>query len=218
MFTQLFLLGRIYNSPIAISVIVNQLSDLFDLNKCLGTGRDCLLAYQVGETAFGETVFGETAFGDVLFSLLPSESQVIITSYEFQCCCNITGWKTYIKPKNEGLYIITFQVWRPLQMNGCYELVGANRFVNIESGIINKTPDPSDVIAAQPGDVVGFYNSFGPIRHFGIQLDRTHNASVWYYTSSITDQNIRGEPECPLSMASISSTNAGPIVTAIVSK
>ena len=80
---------------------------------------------------------GETAFGNVLFSTLPSEIQVIITSYEFQCCCNITAWRMYIKPENEGFYIITFQVWRPLQMNGCYELVGANRFTINGNGIIN---------------------------------------------------------------------------------
>ena len=174
---------------------------------------------------------GETAIREVLFSILPSESQVIITSYEFQCCCNITAWKTYIKPENEGLYIVTFQVWRPLQMNGCYKLVGENKFEIIGSGIVNKTPDPSDIIAAQPGDVMGYYNSFSPIlkstnidNNFGIHLDRTHNASVWYHTCSNSDHNIRGGPECPLAITkvadrtSISSTNAGPILTAIVSK
>ena len=179
------------------------------------TGKDCLPAYQVEGLAFR----------DVLYSVLPSESQVIITSYEFQCCCNISAWKTYIKPENEGLYIITFQVWRPLQVNGCYKLVGANRFEIIGSGTVNESPDPSDVITAQPGDVVGYYNLFSELfqstnfnSNFGIHLDRIHNASVWYHTRSNNDNNITGGPQCPLLMTSISSTNAGPIVTAIVSK
>ena len=65
---------------------------------------------------------------------------------------------------------------------------------------------------------MGFYNPFSPLRDFGIHLDRTHNASVWYHTHSYIDRNRRGETECPLSITSISSTNTGPIVTAIVSK
>ena len=98
-------------------------------------------------------------------------------------------------------------------MNGCYELVGANRFEIVESGILNESPDRSDIITAQPGDVVGYYNSFSQIfqsnniiSNFGIHLDRVHN-------DNDSDYNITGVPECPLAMTSISSTNAGPIVT-----
>ena len=97
---------------------------------------------------------------------LPSHSQAIITTYQFGCCGSITAWLTHVQPgggkcKN-GAYDIFFQLWRPsstMQDSGCYSLVGENRFTSIFFGdddLVSETPQPSNIISVQPGDVVGY--------------------------------------------------------------
>ena len=110
-----------------------------------------------------------------------------------------------------------------MQDNGCYNLVGENRFTNITlniSGLVSETPEPSNIISVQPGDVVGYY-TFSQIEANdddgeGIQLNRRYsNDSIWY--ANINGASTMGEPDCPFPVGHgrilTSLTNAGPILT-----
>ena len=88
---------------------------------------------------------------------LSSTTHVIISSYVFECCGSITAWQTYFEPADDSrIYSISFQVWRPSPLdNECYSLVGENIFTIISIGLVSETPEPSDILTVQPGDVVG---------------------------------------------------------------
>ena len=170
---------------------------------------------------------------------LPSGSQAIITTYEFECCGDVTAWQTYVQPggggHRNGAYDIFFQVWRPsptMQSNGCYSLVGENRFTSIRFGNkdpVSETPEPSNIISVQPGDVVGYYtfsrddpdNSDSQ----GIQLDTDYTDDVVWYLADFTPDSITSEAtNCPLPVGDesdrflTSSTNAGPVLSVSISK
>ena len=54
--------------------------------------------------------------------------QAIVPTYTFQCSGRVTEWRACVEPgdnENEQYYI-QFQVWRPTNINECYELVGYN--------------------------------------------------------------------------------------------
>ena len=196
----------------------------------LGTAQDCLQA--AGEAQF--------PFRDDNGSpRLPSGSQAIITSYQFGCCGDITAWLTYVQPGGgmvrNGVYDIFFQVWRPspaVQDNRCYSLVGENRFTSIflgDGGLVSETPKPSNIISVQPGDVVGYYtfsrddpdNTWSQ----GIQLETDYTDDIVWYLADFTPDSITLEAtNCPLPVGDgpdsilTSSTNAGPVLTASISK
>ena len=158
---------------------------------------------------------------------LPSNTQAIITSYKFGCCGRITEWQTYVQPGGRGLqYSISFQVWRKssaMDDNGCYSMVGENRFPRImlgEGGLVSETPEPSNIIAVQPGDVVGYYTLAGN-GNGGIQLDRSNSDDiVWYHKQNVSNcasdncPNPGTQPEVML----ISSTNAAPVLSVSIGK
>ncbi len=118
---------------------------------------------------------GVIPFGDIatesLINQLQNIRQIIVTSYQFQCCGTITRWQTYVYPlgpnHRDGVYSIIFQVWRPSTPgadDGCYYMVGQDSYENIvllegTGGLVNRTvPQPSQ-LTVQPGDVVGFFVS-----------------------------------------------------------
>ena len=73
---------------------------------------------------------------DINGPILPSGTQAIVTSYQFNCCGDISAWEAAVFPNGganhaRGAYNINFQVWRPsptVETDGCYSLVGENRF------------------------------------------------------------------------------------------
>ena len=165
---------------------------------------------------------------------LPSGSQAIVTSYQFGCCGNIIAWQTYVQPgggrHRNGAYDIFFQVWRPsptVQDDGCYSLVGENRFTSIflgDGGLVSETPEPSNIISVQPEDVVGYYtfsrSEPNNSRQEGIQLNTSYSSdTVWYYANSDTNPLPIGTSDCPLPIGRetdrilTSSTNAGPVLS-----
>ena len=168
-------------------------------------------------------------------SRLPSKIQAIVTSYKFTCCGNITEWRTYVEPKGRkhrtGAYDITFQVWRPsptVIVDGCYSLVGENRFTSIRlggGGLVSETPETSSVIAVQPGDVMGYYtlsrNDPQNRKTEGIRMVNRFSDSVWYHTGSI---DIDRAPNCPYPVGTqsngvlMSSTNAAPVLSVSLCK
>ena len=114
----------------------------------------------------------------------------------------------------------------------CYGLVGENVFTRITlggGGLVSETPEPTNRITVQPGDVVGYFtfSRSNPQDRDGegIQLDTNfRDEAVWYHTS--TDPIMgRGDPAvCPFPVGSQSdrilrsSTNAGPVFSVGVCK
>ena len=194
----------------------------------LGTAQDCLQAE-------GEE---QLPFRDENSPPLPRGSQAIITTYQFGCCGDITAWQTYVQPggfqHSHGVYDIFFQVWRPsptVQSNGCYSLVGENRFTSIlldDSGLVSETPEPSNIISVRPGDVVGYYTfsrrAEDNSNSQGIQLDTDYADIVWYLADFDTNPNTMGASNCPLPVGDgpdrilTLSTNAGPVLSVSISK
>ena len=191
----------------------------------LGSAQDCLQAAEGEQLPFRDNNSSPR---------LPSGSQAIITTYQFGCCGDITSWQTYVQPGG-GLHIfraydIFFQVWRPsptVQSNRCYSLVGENKFTRIflsNGGLVSETPEPSNIISVQPGDVVGYYtfSRLDPDNSDmeGLQLDRSRpNDNVLFlpYTmgvSTICEVSVEDGGGRTL----ISSTNAGPILSVSLSK
>ena len=127
--------------------------------------------------------------------ILPNGRQAIVTSnrYQFQCCGDITAWQAYMQPggggHENGAYTIHFQVWRPSPTvdsdgGGCYSLVGENRFTSITliSRAVSETPDPTNIISVQPGDVVGYYVlSSRNNDDQGVQMDSGDDSINIYY-------------------------------------
>ena len=170
---------------------------------------------------------------------LPTEIQAIITTYKFGCCGNITLWQTYVhsgrRPQKRD-YDFTFQVWRPsptVQDNGCYSLVGENRFTNImidHDGLVSEAPKPSNIISVHPGDVVGYYTfsrgNRNNMRNVGIQLDTSLTGnSVWYYAGAIdSDPLTMGASNCPFPVGTgserilRSSVDVRPVLSVSISK
>ena len=199
-------------------------------NLLLGSAQDCLQA--AGKTPL--------PFRDENGSpRLPSGSQAIITSFQFGCCGDITAWQTYVRPKRRRhrnrAYDIFFQVWRPsptVQDNGCYSLVGENRFTSITFGNndpVSETPEPSNIISVQPGDVLGYYtfsrDDEDNIGSQGIQLDTDYtNDTVWYLSDFDTNLITMGSSNCPLPVGEgpdsilTSSISAGPVLSVSISK
>lgn len=170
-------------------------------------------------------------------------NQAIISSYEFKCCGKITEWgaDVYSNPVRDNedddsdsddgnvvtqTFNIQFQVWRPsptVESDGCYSLVGENRFtsISLQTGVIRETPLVPQQIAVQPGDIVGFrlegeYPSANP----GVVLDSSYsNESVWYGN---IDGITPGPSNCPYPVGSIgrlrTSTNLGPVILASLGK
>ena len=117
-----------------------------------------------------------------------------------------------------------------MNSDGCYGLVGENTFTNITlSGcLVSVTPEPTNIITVQPGDVVGFYAVVGNARSSdGIQLDTSFTGeSVWYHRNTDNDPlTTRGEISvCPFPAGSQSDkvlksfTNAAPMLSVDLSK
>ena len=87
----------------------------------------------------------------------------------------------------DGVYTIHFQVWRPSPTvhsdGGCYSLVGENRFTNITLiyRAVSETPEPTNIISVQPGDVVGYYVLSSIDDDDGIQMDSGDDSINIYY-------------------------------------
>ena len=189
--------------------------------KCPGLAQECLL------TALGNIPPFRDDDGS---PRLPSGTQAIITSYKFGCCGNITTWQTYVEPggdDHQGVYDISFQVWRPsptVQESGCFSLVGENKFTSIslgDGGLVSKTPEPSNILTVQPGDVVGYYTISRGGMGDGLQLDKSQNIdSIWYHT--ISESFAPGTADCPLPVGIdkilTSFTNGSPVLSVTMSK
>ena len=165
---------------------------------------------------------------------LPNGRQAIVTSYQFQCCGDITAWQTYVEPSGgghqNGAYTIHFQVWRPSPTvgsdgAGCYSLVGENRFTSITliNRVVSETPEPTNIISVQPRDVVGYYVLSYRGRNNGIQMDSNDDSVNIYYNEDNGGNPISlGPDSCQVSAGDggllTFSTNAAPQLSIDISK
>ena len=163
-------------------------------------------------------------------SALPNNTQAIVTSYQFHCCGDITEWRARV-PSEITAYTIHFQVWRPsptVESDGCYSMVGENRF----SGTLSRdggavlTPSPANVISVRPGDVVGYYQTANR-NGSGILLneDLLRNETVWYQVNPEPGLPMTtGDESCPLPVGTqpdrilTSSHSLGPIISLDIGK
>ena len=89
--------------------------------------------------------------------------QVIIPSYQFDCCGRVAEWRIRVPntiERFENSITIELQVWQPnIKYPRCYRLVGNNSFTKFSSinGIITLSPPPNNKIQAQPTDVLGLH-------------------------------------------------------------
>ena len=88
-------------------------------------------------------------------------------------------------------HIIHFQVWRPsptVESDGCYSLVGENRFTSImfSNDILSATPEATNYISVRPKDVVGFYSVANRDQNNeGVLLyPNLDEETVWYHTGT----------------------------------
>ena len=130
-----------------------------------------------------------------------------------------------------GAYTIHFQVWRPSPTvgsdgAGCYSLVGENRFTSItfsNRGPISETPEPTNIISVQPGDVVGYYVLSSIDDEDGIQLDSADDSINIYYNEDNGGNPISlGPDSCQVRAGDggllTSSTSAAPQLSIDISK
>ncbi len=172
---------------------------------------------------------------------VPRESLVAITSYQFQCCGNITAWQTYVHPEGarhrDGVYGITLYVLRPgsgVEEDGCYSIVGEDRYEDIQlleeaRGLVNRTLEPANFLAVQPGDVVGYYVTVkpeegGPPRppNEGITLMKGGNETVWYFTNTPQNPLMFASSPCQFTVGNgrtlSSFTNSTPVLNVVMGK
>ena len=168
---------------------------------------------------------------------IPTERQVIVASYQFQCCGNITRWQTFVEPGGggqDGEYTIIFQVWRPglgVEEDGCYSLIGEDIYAEIDlggDGLVDRTLEPEGFLPVQPGDVVGYFMSREGRtgERDGIQLERREDdegEEVWYH-SDAAEPITTGSGTCIFSVGAEdgrvlrSFTNSAPVLRVDVGK
>ena len=161
---------------------------------------------------------------------IPTERQVIIASYQFQCSANITRWRTFVEPGGggqDGEYTIIFQVWRPglgVEVNGCYSLIGQDIHADIDlgaGGLVDRTLEPEGFLPVQPGDVVGYFMSRvgRTCERDGIQLEpRGEDGGEKVWSQSDADPIVTGSGICIFSVGAEDSrslrsfTNSAPVL------
>ena len=145
-------------------------------------------------------------------NVLASGTQAIVPTYNFNCCANITRWETFVEPGGHGHneeYTIAFQVWRPSASDSeCYKQVNQNLFSNVilgGSGEVNEEVSPSEYIAVEPGDVVGFYVVSQSGGDEGIQLKQSENFmdNVVWFAEAVSIFQLSGT--CPFRLGDLSS-------------
>ena len=168
--------------------------------------------------------------------IIPELHQVIIPSYRFTCCGNITEWGVDVHPAGGGhnnKYNLYLQVWRPSPTRtvqtteGCYSLVGNNTFtsVSLSKQIAVVTPLPQERIDFQPGDVLGFRLKNTEKNDGGVVLlkDSATERDGDYETEEVWHADFNsltfGTGECQLAVGSQlggglnTFTNAAPVIS-----
>ena len=109
-----------------------------------------------------------------------------------------------------------------MESDGCYSLVGENRFTSItfSNDILSATPEATNRISFRPNDVIGFLSITNRNnQNAGIIFDGDLNReTVWYHTGgSDSDPLVADGPACPYPVGSgrtlASSTSQGPAIS-----
>ena len=131
---------------------------------------------------------------------IPEQHQVLIPSYRFTCCGNITEWGVDVHPaggRHDRVYNLDLQVWRPsptVQTTGCYSLVRNNRFTSVPlaNQVAVVTPLPQEQIEFQPDDVLGFKleNTDGNDGGVVILMDSSEQGDGGYETEEVWHTDV----------------------------
>ena len=106
-------------------------------------------------------------------------------------------------------------------------MVGYNRYTSIhlgDHGLVSVTPEPSNILTVQPGDMVGYFTDSREGKgDGGIQLDVSQeNNKVWFHTNTASEPIILGAPDCPYPVGfngSLDSySNGAPVISVEVCK
>ena len=194
-------------------------------------GQSCL---RTNHSSRSLPVLQDYSKTEFTFGAIRHRSQAIIPSYRFQGRGSIMEWGIDLNPANNGnqdMYVLNLQVWRPsptVATDGCYSLVGSNRFrsVVISGGIARVTPLPIDRIRFQSGDVLGFYvestRGFNAQSRGVVTLNDFHRhgdrgfetEQVWY--ANVGDiASTNSECPCPVGLhrGLNTFTNAAPVIS-----
>ena len=175
---------------------------------------------------------------DLLSDTIPELHQVIIPSYRFTCCGNITEWGVDVHPAGgrfDGVYTLHVQVWRPspiVETTGCYSLVGENMFTSVPltNQVATVIPQPEDRIQIQRGDVLGFMleNTDGADGGVVLLRDSVERDDNGYETEEVwhadTSNSVIGNALCPFPVGSQPGrilntfTSAAPVISVSYSK
>jgi len=125
-------------------------------------------------------------------------------------------------------------VWRPSETNGCYDLVGYDRFAGFprHNGLISKVVNSTSLrdVSVQAGDIVGLFflktvqgSDIPPTSEEGIMLDSSYKEEkVWYQMYSQDKTFTFKSNLCPLSAKAgtnfHSAISAGPLLSVSVGK
>ena len=184
----------------------------------------CFAAQNCLQSDSGDIPFRDLAdSGDL--EVLPTGRQVIIASYQFQCCGHITRWRTYLNQRQD--YIIRFQVWRPgpaVEIDGCYNLIAEDIEDDNERRHVRRFVR-NDMLSVQPGDVLGYYITEDQQMEsrMGIQLEQRFGEDserVWYGSDTLNSMgngclfSVGNEEGRTLNL----STNSAPVFSVDVGK
>ncbi len=119
-----------------------------------------------------------------------------------------------------GVYSVKFQIWRPSD-NNRYVKIGENSFPSVTfvaESVINETPNVTEQLNFQPGDVVGYYLEDNEDQNGGVQFDSNFDLEeLWYVTGNSALQD-----ECLLEVGSAGdlsmSTTLGPLISISLSE
>ena len=92
-----------------------------------------------------------------------------------------------------------------MESDGCYSMVGENRFTGIVFGLAGESPEPTNIISVRPGDVVGYFTAtYSDVRNTGIRLNPDLiEQSVWYHNSISEEPPMQGDQLCPFRVDAI---------------
>ena len=170
-------------------------------------------------------IFANQGGGNV--ERLMSGTQTVIPDYSFDCYGNVTQWGAFVeRPGRREMYTLDFQVWRRSGggqgTTGEYDLVGSNRFSQIDPGLggeILETVSVERQIEVRPGDVIGLYVTTSDDNGVELKQQDTSNGEtfiVWFATNFTAALSTRIGVGSTSGYELTSTTTAVPVLTAVV--
>ena len=127
-------------------------------------------------------------------ALSMNEVQAVIPAYRISCWGVIVQWG--VSTERRGGHLIELQVWRETGDNTyMYRKVGGNWFNQGPvkgQKLIYLTPNSSQLISVQPGDIIGLYVVNNPAAddNYKIQYETSSEVQMFYIASTSAGHEI----------------------------